>query len=135
MEINHDSCNCDVFEPVLVAGFHSGATWSEEGTNFSVFSHDAINIELRLYEAAESTEPFQVIALDPNTQRTFFAWHVFVEQLPVGTYYTWRVQRPDGSWWEVLDPWALAVSDDRLGSPSGNLCSQRTARDCNRHPL
>jgi glycogen operon protein len=68
-----------------------GATWSEEGTNFSVYSQDARNMELRLYETGESTEPFQVIALDPNTQRTFFAWHVFVEQLPVGTYYTWRV--------------------------------------------
>ncbi|MFZ2170764.1 MAG: alpha-amylase family glycosyl hydrolase [Methylococcaceae bacterium] len=68
-------------------------------------------MELRLYEAAESAEPFQVIVLDPDIQRTFFAWHVFVEQLPVGTYYTWRVQRPDGSWREVLDPWARAVSD------------------------
>jgi len=75
----------------------TGATWSEEGANFAVFSHDAINIELRLYETEESTEPFQVILLDPNTQRTFFTWHVFVEQLPVGIYYTWRVQRPDGS--------------------------------------
>ncbi len=91
--------------------FYSGAAWNEEGTNFSSCSYDAINIELLLYEAAESTEPFQVIALDPNTQRTFFTWHVFVEQLPLGTHYTWRVQRPDGSWWEVLDPWALAISD------------------------
>jgi glycogen operon protein len=88
-----------------------GATWSAEGTNFAVYSFDARNMELRLYETGESTEPFQVIALDPHTQRTFFAWHVFVEQLPVGTYYTWSVQRPDGSWREVLDPWARAVSD------------------------
>ncbi len=88
-----------------------GASWSAEGTNFSVYSHDARNMELRLYETGESTEPLQIIALDPNTQRTFFAWHVFVEQLPVGIYYTWRVQRQDGFWWEVLDPWARAVSD------------------------
>ncbi len=88
-----------------------GASWNNEGTNFSVYSQDAKNMELWLYETEDSTEPFQVIALDPDTQRTFFAWHVFVEQLPVGTYYTWRVQRPDGSWWEVLDPWARAVSD------------------------
>lgn len=103
-----------------------GASWSTEGTNFSVYSQDARNMELRLYENAESTEAFQVIALDPITQRTYFAWHVFVEQLPVGTYYTWSVQRPDGSWWEVLDPWARAVSDmdwDRSQaiSPSNGL--------------
>lgn len=88
-----------------------GASWSTEGTNFSIYSQDASNMELRLYETGGSIEPFQVIALDPNAQRTFFAWHVFVEQLPLGTHYTWRVQRPNGSWWEVLDPWALAVSD------------------------
>jgi isoamylase len=99
------------FRTLIGTRLPGGATWSVEGTNFSVYSPDARNMELRLYEKAESTEPIQAIALDPNTQRTFFAWHVFVEQLPVGTYYTWRVQRPDGSWWEVLDPWALAVSD------------------------
>ena len=88
-----------------------GATWNEEGTNFSVYSHVARNMELRLYETAESAEPFQVIVLDPDMQRTFFAWHVFVEQLPVGTYYIWRVQRPDGSWRKMLDPWASAVND------------------------
>jgi len=99
------------FRTLIGTRLPGGATWSVEGTNFSVYSPDARNMELRLYEKAESIEPIQVIALDPNTQRTFFAWHVFVEQLPVGTYYTWRVQRPDGSWWEVLDPWALAVSD------------------------
>jgi glycogen operon protein len=63
-----------------------GATWSAEGTNFSVYSHDARNMELWLYDTGQSTEPFQVIALDPNTQRTYFAWHIFVEQLPVGIY-------------------------------------------------
>ena len=115
--------------------FHSGAAWSAEGTNFSVFSHDAINIELRLYEAAKSSEPFQVIPLDPDTQRTFFAWHVFVEQLPLGTYYTWRVQRPDGTWWEVLDPWARAVSDDSWDRRQAISGKQRTARDRNRYPL
>ncbi len=52
-----------------------------------------------------------MIVLDPNMQRTFFARHVFVEQLPVGAYYICRVQRPDGSWRKMLDPWASAVND------------------------
>ena len=99
------------FRTLIGTRLPGGASWSTEGTNFSVYSQDARNMELRLYETGESTEPFQVIALDPNTQRTFFAWHVFVERLPVGTHYTWRVQRKDDSWWEVLDPWARAVSD------------------------
>jgi isoamylase len=72
------------FRTLIGTRLPGGATWSVEGTNFSVYSPDARSMELRLYEKAESTEPIQAIALDPNTQRTFFAWHVFVEQLPVG---------------------------------------------------
>ncbi|WP_427551194.1 glycogen debranching protein [Methylomonas sp. MS20] len=88
-----------------------GATWNVDGTNFAIYSHDAIGIELLLYKGAVSTEPFQVVVLDPKFNRTSYAWHVFVERLPVGIYYSWRVQQPDGTWWEVLDPWARAVSD------------------------
>lgn len=88
-----------------------GASWSEKGTNFAIYSPDAINMELRLYETGDSIEPLQVIALDRNKHHTFFAWHVFVEQLPLGIHYNWNVRSQDGSWREVLDPWARAISD------------------------
>jgi len=88
-----------------------GASWSEEGTNFCVYCGYAIRMELLLYEAADSTRPVQVIQLDPACQRTFFSWHVYVEKIPLGIHYTWRVQHPDGRWYEVLDPWAYAVCD------------------------
>lgn len=91
----------------------SGASWKPEATNFSVFSREAKAVELLLYQTAECDKPMQVITLDIDVQRTFFSWHVSVEKLPVGTYYTWRVQKPDGSWWEVLDPWARAVSNKK----------------------
>lgn len=61
-----------------------GATWSPEGTNFSVYSQDARNVELQLYESAESTEPFQRIILVPDTQRTFLSGIV------TDTRYTWN---------------------------------------------
>ena len=93
--------------------FPSGASWSPEATNFSIFSREAEAVELLLYETADSDEPMQVIVLNIEKQRTFFSWHVSVEQLPVGTHYTWRVQKPDGSWWEILDPWARAVSNKK----------------------
>jgi isoamylase len=83
-----------------------GATWTAEGVNFSVFSKSAQKVELLLYKAADSAEPFDIVDLDSNTNRTFFFWHVFVEGLPSGTYYDWRV---DGK--EVVDPWARAVTD------------------------
>ena len=78
-----------------------------EGVNFSIFSRKARQVELSLYTAADSSKPVQTITLDPEINRTYFFWHVFVEGLPPGTYYTWRV---DGGR-ELVDPWARAVSD------------------------
>jgi isoamylase len=62
---------------------------------------------LLLYEVAGSAEPIQIVALDPDTNRSYFFWHTFVEGLPVGTQYTWRM---DGGK-ELVDPWARAVTD------------------------
>jgi glycogen operon protein len=77
-------------------------------------------MELLLYAAADSPEPFQVIALTPERNRTFFFWHVFVEGLPPRTCYTWRADGPTDTEQtghsfnprkELLDPGARAVSD------------------------
>ncbi len=65
--------------------FPSGASWSPEATNFSIFSREARAVELLLYKTADSDEPMQVIVLNIEEQRTFFSWHVAVEKLPVGT--------------------------------------------------
>src|SRR5258707_8881484 len=83
-----------------------GATWTAEGTNFSVFSRSARRVELLLYQASDSREPVQIVDLDPNTNRSYFFWHVFVEGLLPGAYYAWRI---DGK--ELVDPWARVVTD------------------------
>jgi len=97
-----------------------GATLSAEGVNFSIFSPQAKQVELRLYTRGDSPEPFQVIALDPEENRTFLVWHVFVAGLPAKTHYTWRIEGDantavDGRRFdarrELCDPWAQAVSD------------------------
>lgn len=93
-----------------------GARADEHGANFSLWSQHATGVELLLYEGARSPEPFQVIRLDPEMHRTFYSWHVYVEGLPVGTHYTWRVDGPSGPMFrfdsskELLDPWARAIS-------------------------
>jgi len=87
--------------------FPPGASCTTEGVNFSVFSKTAKRVELLLYEASDSTELAQIVALDPDTNRSYFFWHVFVEGLPVGTHYTWRVHQGR----ELVDPWARAVTD------------------------
>lgn len=101
-------------------GFPPGATHDALGTNFSVFSRYATGAELLLYEAADSRKPFQVITLDPEVNRTFFYWHVYVEELPPGVHYTWRMDGPGDTERtgfrynrnkELVDPWARAVTD------------------------
>ena len=87
--------------------FPPGATWTTEGVNFSVFSRAAKRVELLLYDSADSAQPVQFVVLDPDTNRSYFFWHVFVEDLSPGTHYTWRV---DGGK-ELVDPWARAVTD------------------------
>ncbi|SFI17702.1 glycogen debranching protein GlgX [Nitrosomonas sp. Nm34] len=100
--------------------FPPGATVSAEGVNFCIFSRHAKRAELLLYAAADSSTPFQMILLDPELNHSFFFWHVFVKDLPVGTYYTWRMDGPNDTAAtgrrfypdiELLDPWAKAVSD------------------------
>jgi isoamylase len=100
------------------AGTHAppGASADAGGVNFSIFSRDATAAELRLYERGDSREPFQIISLTPDVHRTFFFWHVYVEDLPPGVHYTWRVAGPGQSLdaaAELLDPWARAASDAR----------------------
>jgi isoamylase len=91
-----------------------------DGVNFSVFSRYATRVELLLFADAESTDPFQTVALTPEMNRSFFVWHVFVEGLAPGVCYAWRVDGPDDTARtgrrfnprkDLVDPWARAVSD------------------------
>ncbi len=96
-----------------------GARPDARGVNFSIFSRDATQVQLLLYARADSPEPFQTIQLDPATNQTFLSWHVYVEALPVGTWYAWRMQGPNDTLESglrfdqdkhLLDPWARVVS-------------------------
>jgi len=99
--------------------YPAGARADDDGFNFSVFSHHATHVELLLFAHADSPEPFQVIRLDPAVNKSFFAWHVYVETLPAGTWYAWRIDGPNDTEHSglrfdpgkaLLDPHALAVS-------------------------
>ena len=71
-----------------------GATPSAEGVNFSLFSENATGVELLLFAAHDSPQPFQVIRLDPYVNKTFHFWHVFVPGLRAGAHYAYRVEGP-----------------------------------------
>lgn len=100
--------------------YPTGAIVKEDGVNFSIFSRHATHVELLLFCDTEQREPYQIIKLDPESNRTFFAWHVFVEGLQAGSCYAWRMDGPHDTYHTglrfdpdkyLLDPWARAVSD------------------------
>jgi len=112
-----------------------GATPVKGGVNFSIYSQHATRVELLLFESAHSARSFQVIPLEPRGHRSFFFWHVLVEDLPAGTSYAWRIDGPDDTASSglrfdgekvLLDPWTRAVSDalwdrERAIEPGDNL--------------
>jgi isoamylase len=72
-----------------------GATVLQGGVNFSIFSTFATGVELLLFAKHDDLQPFQVVTLNPFVNKTFHFWHVFVEGLPSGVHYAYRV---DGPW-------------------------------------
>jgi isoamylase len=95
-----------------------GATVCPSGVNFSVFSKHASSIELVLFDSERATGPSQTIALDPDVNRSYHYWHVFVPGLLPGQVYGYRANGPfqpqqgcrfDGDKL-LLDPYGLAVT-------------------------
>jgi glycogen operon protein len=119
-----------------------GATIRPEGVNFCVFTRFAEQVELLLFEQADSEAPLQVIPLNPKVNRTFFFWHVLVRDLPNGTYYCWRADGPRDTEYSgcrydpskaLLDPWGTTVDDrlwdrERAKGPEDNVARAMRAR-------
>lgn len=80
--------------PTQGRSFPLGATVYPEGVNFSVFSKDATAAELLLFDNVDDLEPSRLIQLDPQVNRTYHYWHVFVPGLKVGQLYGYRVHGP-----------------------------------------
>ncbi len=100
--------------------FPLGATCEADGVNFSMFSRHATQVELLLYESMDSLVPFEILKLDPENNRDFFFWNIFVQGVEPGMAYTWRADGPDDTAIsgfrfnrerELLDPCARVVFD------------------------
>ncbi|BDU50604.1 glycogen debranching protein GlgX [Haliovirga abyssi] len=68
-----------------------GSTVEGFGTNFAIFSRNAISVTLEIYEEFYSEEPLFKIELDKNINKTGDIWHIFVEDVFHGMFYGWRV--------------------------------------------
>ncbi len=116
--------------------YPAGSRPNAGGVNFSIFSRYAEHVELLLFESADSEEPFQIITLEKESNRTFFSWHIYVSKLPIGTWYTWRMEGPDraresGFRFDrekhLVDPWARAVSQKRWSRKAACLPGDNSA--------
>ncbi len=95
-----------------------GATVSASGVNFCVYSRNATGITLALFDQADDAAPAQSIRIDPDTNRTYHYWHVFVPGLHAGQlygYYADGPHQPDqGLVFDrlklLVDPYALSVA-------------------------
>ncbi|HEX7241819.1 MAG TPA: glycogen debranching protein GlgX, partial [Longimicrobiaceae bacterium] len=92
-----------------------GAHWDGEGTNFSLYSEPAWEVELCIFDAPEDEEPSRTYRL---RERTNFVWHGYVPGLGPGTYYGYRVNGPYepgrgircNPFKLLVDPYARAVA-------------------------
>jgi len=74
--------------------FPLGATIYPEGVNFSLYSKNSMALELLLFDDVDDSKPARIIKLDPQINRTFHYWHVFVPGLKPGQMYGYRAYGP-----------------------------------------
>ncbi|TVQ14492.1 MAG: glycogen debranching enzyme GlgX [Leptolyngbya sp. DLM2.Bin27] len=97
-----------------------GATVYAVGVNFCLYSKHATAIDLLLFKADDLTQPSRVLSFDPQWNRTFYYWHLFVPGLKSGQIYAYRVHGPfdpeRGHRFDatkvLLDPYARAIVGD-----------------------
>jgi len=95
--------------------FPLGATFDGKGTNFSIYSEHAEEVELCLFESLDSKTEFVKIKLK---EREHHIWHIYIADLKPGQLYGYRVSGPyepyEGKRFNpnklLLDPYAKAIS-------------------------
>jgi isoamylase len=123
----------DVSEPSHVrAGvpLPLGAHQRGDGANFAVFSRNARQVWLELFDHPEDSVPGQAIELDAARHRTGDIWHVWIKGIYPGQAYAYRIegayQPQEGYRFNsnklLLDPYATAITgveDWNLGPARG----------------
>ncbi|QQO10072.1 glycogen debranching protein GlgX [Breznakiella homolactica] len=96
-----------------------GATITDQGVNFSLFSRNATGITLVLFESPEPDSAYEEIELSPQKNRTGDIWHCHIRDIGAGALYLYRADGPyipeKGLRFNVqkalIDPYAKALTD------------------------
>jgi len=91
-----------------------GATWDGAGVNFSLFSENATQVELCLFDRADEHREVRI----PVTEQTHQVWHLYLPEVRPGQFYGYRVHGPyepkQGQRFNpaklLLDPYAKAIA-------------------------
>jgi len=102
----------------LGQSFPIGPSISPEGVNFCLFSKNAEWVEILFFDHVSDPEPSYSIRLDPELNKTYHYWHIFVEGIVAGQLYGYRIQGPfepkKGHRFDaskvILDPYAKSVA-------------------------
>ena len=95
-----------------------GATWNGSGTNFALFSENATQVELCLFDADGHESRYQL-------QEVYnFVWHAYLTGVGPGQRYGFRVHGPfdpaNGHRFNpnklLIDPYAIAIEGDVISS-------------------
>src|SRR6516164_7975412 len=85
-----------VTAPIAKAGRSSpiGPTVYSSGVNFSLYSRDALRLDLLFFDREDDSRPSRTISLDPLVNRTYHYWHAFVPGVQPGQLYGFRADGP-----------------------------------------
>src|SRR3954471_18364853 len=113
-----------------------GATWQEQGVNFSLFSEHATAVDLVLFDTVDDERERLRVRMRQQTDQV---WHVFLPDLKPGQLYGYRVEGPykprEGHRFNstnlLIDPYAKAIAGPviwgdelfgyRIGNPDQDL--------------
>src|SRR5262252_9113934 len=108
-----------VTAPSAKAGRSSplGPTVYSSGVNFSLYSRDALSVDLLFFDREDDSRPSRTISLDPVLHRTTHYWHTFVPGVQPGQLYGFRAygsyDPPKGLRFDttkvLLDPYGRGV--------------------------
>jgi len=68
-----------------------GATWDGEGTNFAIYSENATEVELCLFESPQAAQPSRCFRL---RERNAHVWHGYLPGIFPGQLYGYRIDGP-----------------------------------------